>query len=103
MDAFMPCEVWSPTKSLYKLAEATTIKGTYFSAALPITGKRARFLLTIGMLQIDELKNVHSIVLWKGVSNAYDRSEEWTVVNGDEDEKSSGTMDSKITTRYQGL
>lgn len=35
-----------------------------FCAVLPLTGERARILLTIWMIQIDELKNVHSIVGW---------------------------------------
>jgi len=36
----------------------------HFCAVLPLTGERARILLTIWMIQIDELKNVHSIVGW---------------------------------------
>jgi hypothetical protein len=61
MDALVPGEIRTTAKSLQLTTNAYKI---YFCTALPTARERADFLLTIRVLQIDELKNVHSIVGW---------------------------------------
>jgi hypothetical protein len=66
VNALVPREVRSTAKRLFRISNEKN-RNTYLCTAFPITGKRSCLLL-IGMLHIDQLKNVHSYMgCWKRV------------------------------------
>src|SRR5271170_4274003 len=74
VNALMPREVRSTAKRLFQISnpmKEKRIGNTHLCTALPIAGERSCLLL-IGMLHIDQLKNVHSFIGCRSwcVSNA---------------------------------
>src|SRR5271169_5367765 len=61
MDALVSSEIRSSTKGLESII-CQECHDLYLCTAVPITRERANVVLIIWVLQIDEFKNVHSIM-----------------------------------------